>query len=124
METPYEVIYYEDGDRCRTEEFLATLTGECAAKAYLLIGKLANYGPRLPIPKTVEPLAGKQKGLWELKDHCPNRAIRFYYWQSGPVQYTIAWGELKVGRSSNKEVLKYVTACFRESRKKGKRRRA
>lgn len=123
MESPYEVLYYEDGGRCRTEEFLDTLTGECEAKAYLLLEKLANHGPTLPVPKTAEPLAGKQKGLWELKDHCPRRAIRFYYWQSGPKQYTVAWGELKEGKKANKAVLEYATACFQESRKKGRKRR-
>lgn len=114
MGYPYEVLYYPHRNSSRTEQFLEGLHGKCAVKAYRLIEKLAEYGPNLPRPRTVAPLKGAQKGIWELRDHCPGRAIRFYFWESGTDQYTIAWGELKVGDSPNPSVIRYVTRAYQD----------
>lgn len=112
MGADYEIIYYEeDGGRCRTEEFLKTLDGTCETKADALLLRLAGTGLDLAGTRFAKPLQGNQNGLWELIDHCHKRAVRFYYWRTGPREFTIAWGELKEGKEPGQEVLGYATEC-------------
>ncbi len=117
MPSLYTVLYYEDGDECRTQEFLDGLTGDCGVKAYLLLERLADNGPSLAKTRFAKSLKGTP--LWELIDHCQKRAIRFYYWQSGPAEYTIACGELKEGHKPSRQVLRYAKACRENWKSRG-----
>lgn len=114
MGADYEITYYEEANgRCRTEEFLNSLEGHdtCEEKADALLLKLLQQGLGLRGTRFAKPLSGNRQGLWELIDHCSKRAIRFYYWRSGPKHFTIAWGELKEGREPSQDVLDYATEC-------------
>lgn len=112
MGAEYEINYYEEeGGRCRTQEFLDGLSGDCEAQADALLLRLLQHGTNLAGTRFAKPLKGKGNHLWELMAHCSKRAIRFYYWQSGPEQFTIAWGELKEGREPSQDVLNYAKQC-------------
>lgn len=114
MGSTYEVNYHDDGIRCRTDDFLASLNKQCRAKANAMLLRLAEYGPALDVPQHAAPLRGGRNGLWELKGHCHKRAIRLYYWQSGVNEFTVACGELKEGREPKQSVLNFATRCYQE----------
>lgn len=112
MEYEYDVDYYEWNGKDRTQTFLNGLNPQCRAKAYLMLQLLEEYGPDIEIPKYAAPLKGVQNGLWELKGHCHKRAIRLYYWRSGPKSFFVACGELKEGKEPRQSVLNHAVRCF------------
>jgi hypothetical protein len=105
----WEVKFYEKPNgRCPTEDFLDSLSDDEVARIVRQIGRLEEYGPRLPGPYA-EHLRDK---IHELRARCRKVRLRILYFRDGDTFLLCNGIRKKSGRVPDSEIDKAI--AFRE----------
>lgn len=118
MDALYRIAVCVDGGYCPYEAFESRLSGDCLVTVLSLRRQLAFAGTRLP-KRIAHDVGG---GVWELRGRCQRGAVRIYYWRSGPLEFTLACGEVKKENAADQGLIRFARDCYQKTRQERKQK--